>query len=480
MLEHEQHRPQQHKQKQKQKEQQQRPQPQQQEEDCCHEGKLTAATARVGGISYAGDLWFGRSKSQRFGQDFVLRPPTMGEDRRRLLVAVTNDPNGNAFLNSLRTDESQQQLGFTFAGTLVELLERSGVRNAGLARELRDSFAFLEILPGYDFPVMNGVLRHGCGVAPRGSPMAQVDIESDFPMRFSRQTSLGPNYNLRSNNSKHDQYLSLLTVPTNRSANGIKIAVVDSGFEKPGVVSDFLDLVESANKSEKDTFGHGTAMASIIADVAQNAVVSSVRASDQGPHVSEAMLGICAASFHFQADIVNLSFGLPQGQSCPSCGSQSAVSKVFYRLLRSLSEKPMSAKGPPILVAATGNDGVATGFDAPALWNFTLAVGSINANKDRSIFSNYGTTGHAQYIMMPGGEETQGAATEWIGEATQKCYGTSAAAAYASGVLALYMANPSFHNQDRAKFLADVLNHGCTDCNNQNPTEHGQGYLPYK
>ncbi|HKC01520.1 MAG TPA: hypothetical protein VKD23_22240 [Terriglobales bacterium] len=41
-----------------------------------------------------------------------------------------------------------------------------------------------------------------------------------------------------------------------------------------------------------------------------------------------------------------------------------------------------------------------------------------------------------QYIMMPGGEERQGSVTEWIGEAKQKCYGTSASTAYASGVLA--------------------------------------------
>jgi len=77
--------------------------------------------------------------------------------------------------------------------------------------------------------------------------------------------------------------------------------------------------------------------------------------------------------------------------------------------------------------------------------------------------------------MMPGGEENQGSVTEWIGEATQKCYGTSAAAAYAAGVLALYMSNPKFQNSDRAKFLAGLLTNGCSPCNNQNANERGLG-----
>ncbi len=434
-----------------------------------HQDDFTVAGVQVG----AGGVQF-----QKSGDDLGLRAPDLGEDRRRLLVAVTNDGVGNAFLDSLR--ENQKRLGFVFAGTLAELLEKSGVRDAKMANEMLDNFAFLDILPGYDFPVMNGVLRHGCSVAPPLKPMADVDVESDFPMKFSRQTSLGPNYTLRSNGSMHDQYLKLLNVPATRSASGCKIAVIDSGFEKPGIISGFLDLVEPTNKAEKDNFGHGTAMASIVSDIAKGAKVYSVRASDHGPHVSEAMLGISAGSFHFQADIINLSFGLPLGQSCPTCGSQSSVSKVFYRLLRSLSEKAMTAGGPPILVAATGNDGVATGFDAPALWNFTLAVGSINANKDRSSFSNYGTTGQNQYVMMPGGEEKQGSITEWIGEAKHKCYGTSASAAYASGILALYMSNSKYQNPDRSQFLAGVLNQCPLPCNNQKTAEHGRGYLAYR
>ncbi|MGP8071242.1 MAG: S8 family peptidase [Candidatus Bathyarchaeia archaeon] len=373
--------------------------------------------------------------------------------------------------------ENQDQLGFEFAGTLEEMLARRKVNNATRARELRDNFAFLEVPPGYEFPIMNTVLRHGCSIALQ--EMADVDIEPDLPMRLSQTASLGPNYQLRSTGSMHDQYLSLLnTAGAPSNGQGVSVAVVDSGFERQGVLAGFLDLVEPANNMEKDNFGHGTAMASIIADVIPGASVCSVRIADSGPDVSEAMLGMAAASFHFQSDIINVSFGLPQGQSCPTCGSQSKVSRVFFRLLRSLSEKAMTPAGPPIIVAATGNDGLSTGFDSPAQWDFTVAVGSINANRDRSTFSNYGTAGHQHYLMMPGGEDEGSGATEWVGEANQKCYGTSVAAAYASAVLGLFMSDPKHHKPTREQFLDAVLN-TCQPCNNQNAGEHGLGYLPY-
>lgn len=89
-----------------------------------------------------------------------------------------------------------------------------------------------------------------------------------------------------------------------------------------------------------------------------------------------------------------------------------------------------------------------------------------------------GTAGHQHYLMMPGGEDAGSGATEWVGEANQKCYGTSVAAAYASAVLGLFMSDPKHHKPTREQFLDAVLN-TCQPCNNQNAGEHGLGYLPY-
>src|SRR5699024_8073874 len=112
----------------------------------------------------------------------------------------------------------------------------------------------------------------------------------------------------------------------------------------------------------------------------------------------------------------------------------------------------------------------ATGFDVPAIWNYTLAVGSIDSNGNRSSFSNYGSPSQLQYVMMPGGAESQGAVTEWVGEAAQKCYGTSVAAAYASAILALHMSDPRYQGIHRSAFLSIVLSN-CKPCNNQNSLE---------
>lgn len=417
------------------------------------------------------------ASTQQGNEGIGLRKPVMGQDvRHRLLVAAPNDRSGNGFLDSLLKEE--EALGFHFEGTLAEVLGRFRIERAVLADEMRDKFAFLNILPGYEFPVMNGILRHACATKGFLDPFPDIDIEPDQRMHY-RGTGLGPNFNLRSTGSKHDDYLKVLnTAAASSSGTGVTIAVVDSGFEKKNVLNGFLDLVEPGNQSEKDNFGHGTAMASIIKDIATGATINSVRMSDRDPDVSEAMLGISAGSFHFNADILNLSFGLTTGTACAQCGAVPGVSKVFKRFLQSVSEKAVSPKGEPLLVAATGNDGVSTGFDSPARWDFALAVGSVRENLERSTFSNYGTKHHAQYFMMPGGEEQNGTVSEWVGEATHKCYGTSAAAAYASAMLALYMSDPKYKNNNRAAFLQDVLQQ-CQACHNQNATEHGNGYLSF-
>jgi Subtilase family len=429
------------------------------------------------------EVWRGAKKNPpspstlRENEEIRLRKPVIGEDpTRRLLVAVPNDNAGNKFLDGLRKEE--EALGFHFAGTLGQILDRCKIKRAGLADEMRDKFAFLDILPGYEFPLMNGILRHGCATKSGSDPFPDIDVEPDQRMHY-RGNPLGPNFKLRSKGSKHDDYLTLLNTsaaPSNGS--GVVIVVVDSGFERKKVLNGFLDLVEPWNQSEKDNFGHGTAMASIIKDIAAGATIHSVRMSDQDPEVSEAMLGISAGAFHYAADILNLSFGLPEGTTCPQCGAVPGVSKVFKRFLHSLSEKAVSPNGEPLLVAATGNDGVSTGFDSPARWDFALAVGSITEVRDRSTFSNYGTKLHAQYFMMPGGQEQNGTVTEWVGEASHKCYGTSAATAYASAVLALYMSDPKYKNNSRSAFLQDVLGQ-CQPCRNQDATKHGKGYLCY-
>jgi subtilisin family serine protease len=258
-----------------------------------------------------------QTQNQGSGADLVLRLPEWG--RKAAGSSLRYPTMRRETPSSTHYEVRKTVLGFRFLGTLADVLARLEVSGASRADELVDKFAFLAIRPGYDFPAINNILRHGCELA--ANAIANVDVEGDLPMDYSLQQGVGPNYCPPEQWVVHDAYLQQLNVGSGRSAKGIKIAVVDSGFEKPGTVGGFLDLVDSRNKTEVDKFGHGTSMTSIIADVATGADVFSVRASDQGPKVAEAMLGVAAVAFHFDADIINLSFGLPLAQTCTTCGS---------------------------------------------------------------------------------------------------------------------------------------------------------------
>jgi hypothetical protein len=93
---------------------------------------------------------------------------------------------------------------------------------------------------------------------------------------------------------------------------------------------------------------------------------------------------------------------------------------------------------PPTYVAATGNDGSSNGFFLPARYDVSLAVGAVNKSGRLASFSTYGTYQHSHYVVAPGGEKSNSIATEYpISDKNDNYYGTSIAAAYTSGVLAL-------------------------------------------
>jgi subtilisin family serine protease len=218
-------------------------------------------------------------------------------------------------------------------------------------------------------------------------------------------------------------------------------------------------------------------MTTIVRAVAPRANVVSIRMADLTPQVSGSMLGMSAAMFGYRAAIVNLSFGLKPGQVCAQCGmgaQNSAVLKNFVRGIGRIVTKPL-------IVAATGNGGLNTGFDTPARWwdASVIAVGSINSRRTRSSFSNYGTRDHLFHIVMPGGDGTPGHA-EWVGQAKEKCSGTSVSTAYASAVLALYASHPAYRRlPGKPKFLDAVLSH-CEPLPRHDPQQHGRGLLVFR
>jgi hypothetical protein len=251
--------------------------------------------------------------------------------------------------------------------------------------------------------------------------------------------------------SNHQMFMNQLRVPNahanlNLGAVGT-IALIDTGCD--GVaIDDYYDLLNSSTYhpgtgNAKDTVGHGTGMAMIMREVAPHAALTVVRISDTvNIPLWNVLAGVAVAVLDAEAEIINLSLGTSNLTGiCGHCGTSAAARGIaFQYLLRCLRNQVLHRCGhPPTFVAATGNSGYGTGFSAPARYDECLAVGSVNSYAQRSTFSTYGTPTHQHYIVAPGGEKLGKTATEYAAtDSVEKYCGTSIAAAYTSGILALF------------------------------------------
>jgi hypothetical protein len=410
-----------------------------------------------------------------------------------LILSVYNDEAGRLAL--MRVRDTVGQLGLAYHGTLGENLAGLGLELAGRVDEaLPLRYALIETMPGYEMATVRELLRFDCDRRRSGEGDGIAYIEPNLECRYSLPGIIGSNYDLRTSGSRHDDYCDLLKVDdahgNNIKGSGVKVAVVDSGIEKVGAAAAFRDVWDRQNRTEADRIGHGTAMTAIVSDIAPEASVYSVRISEGSrPQLWNAMLGVSAASFEFDADIISLSLGLSTSircpackqavSHCPNCGWElPAISKTLESFLGGIVAVDAGRTGAPMIVSATGNKGQ-SGVDRPAAYDLAMAVGAINESTARSAFSNYSAP-HARFIVMPGGDEDgQQQPTEWIGEGSQaKCLGTSPATAYAAGMLALYLSDTTYRDADRSVFLNNVLAN-CRKCVNHSVSEQGKGYLPY-
>jgi subtilisin family serine protease len=355
-----------------------------------------------------------------------------------------------------------------------------------MADELPDLFALLQIAGGSEAMALRELYRFECREKRPGAKPFKA-VEPDYPLHFSAPVKIGANYDLRASGSFHDRYRNSLLQVDHAHKRGvlgdnINVAVVDSGIEKTGIAKDFEDLEDPANSTVIDANGHGTAMTSIIHDMAPNANVTAIRISDGLPRMWKLMLGVSSASFGHAADIINISLGMDSiPTTCRKCGlSSPGLSNNLEYFLQGISKKSVGPRSAPLLVASTGN-GHTSDFTYPANWDFTVAVGSVDSNLLRSSFSNYGNPGHPAFIVMPGGEEDPNQKpTEWIGKGSGgECYGTSPATAYASGMFALYFSDSRYPQKDRKQLLAAVLANCEKKFSAYDPNQHGQGFLPY-
>jgi thermitase len=222
---------------------------------------------------------------------------------------------------------------------------------------------------------------------------------------------------------------------------GIKVAVIDTGLDTTHPIftgslapsSEWKDFVDNdtnpqeAGSSVDAAYGHGTAVAGLILQVAPKATILPLRVLDKdGSGDLDDVVAAMDWAMQKGAKIINLSLG--------SIGYSDALHTMAK----------LAASRDVIVVASSGNAG-SSDLTFPArmtYWNaaderiFTklYGVGSVNSNDVISQFSNYGvdSAGYA-----PG----ENLYTAYPGEAMVQATGTSFAAPLYSGALALALSD---------------------------------------
>ena len=263
----------------------------------------------------------------------------------------------------------------------------------------------------------------------------------------------------------HEQYRALLGLPyANSTGANTKVAIIDTGLgTHAGIIvsPDSRNYHDSDPKNVNDISdrnGHGTAVASIIHDVAPNAQLRVLKVGDSNP-ISEwnVIAALIAAK---SADIINMSlaYGLPY-RDCPECGRQQTTSSRSVVFEQAISEIGRISANT-VIVAAAGNRNNGA-LDYPSKFGEVVAVGAIDSQFNRSNFanksgSNYGTRTpteeeHKLVFFAPGGGNGEYVGSSTIGRNLQ---GTSFAAPYVTGLFALYYGDP-----EKARNRAAALKH---------------------
>jgi subtilisin family serine protease len=397
-----------------------------------------------------------------------------------LILTIPNSPAGRIAIEHLRV--RGDQLGCYEMRAFADRFEE---RTRALLNRLPRTFHEVSVYDGTELTTALRVVRFHNDVSGDSSVRGLVEgAEPNTRLRLA--TSLGLPFKL---GGHHQQYLQQMRVPAAHGAGilgaGVRVAVIDSGVDSGwGFLSDFFDLYHMGSwhpgtAKQVDNDGHGTAMATLIQEVAPDADLAAVRIVDQAdPTVLSLLAGLVLAVLEYRADVVSMSLGFEHfGATCGICGATAeARSVALHALLEGLLGQAIAGAAnyrPPIYVAATGNQQRSTSFDYPAAYDRVLAVGSVDSSGTRSTFSNWGTS-HSTYVMAPGGSDVY--PTEDVGSGSNiACFGTSVSAAYVSGLCALVWSDPAHAASDRDAVIQEVLRR----CHGQHGLEYGSGTVAF-
>lgn len=222
------------------------------------------------------------------------------------------------------------------------------------------------------------------------------------------------------------------------TGKGVKIAILDTGIDTkhPDLhVSGGVCLLSNCPNSYNDDNGHGTHVAGIIAaqnnqigvlGVAPEASIYAVKVLNRygDGTLSTVLAGIEWAIQH-KMDIINLSLATPEDSPV----LKKAIDKAYQQGL--------------LIVAAVGNNGNKQGtgntVEYPAKYDSVIAVSAVDKQNVRAAYS---ATGSEVEVAAPGEEIYSTVPAAYDSDGNPDGYtwmsGTSMAAPFVSGVLALY------------------------------------------
>lgn len=238
---------------------------------------------------------------------------------------------------------------------------------------------------------------------------------------------------------------------------GVTVAVIDSGLYEGNIYGPknvtpgrFFYWSESedgqyelrdgkrydylSSNDTSDRYGHGTAVAGIIADIAPNVNILPIRwcvgPSDffgwRSPFISSILFAVEQG-----ADVINLS----GGGGAPDAALHEAVKRAV--------------EAGCIVIVAAGNDGNDT-MNYPSAYDEVIGVGSIDKEGQLAGFSQ--RNGRSTNVCAPGENIKSIGWTSW--RALSEGSGTSFSAAIVSGAVALLKeADPDMNQEDLMKML---------------------------
>lgn len=232
-------------------------------------------------------------------------------------------------------------------------------------------------------------------------------------------------------------FLGVESIPDNGGA-GVRIALLDTGIADHAAFSgaDIVRAVLGQAGSGEDQNGHGTAMSGLLVGrdpyargLAPGATLLSISVLDaQGQGNTFSLAEGIIRAVDMGAQIINIS----AGSRYTSSALAQAVSYAYERGV--------------VIVAASGNEGLSM-VRSPANYPEVIAVTSVDARRQLPGFVN---TGPAVDLAAPG----LGVYSAWLGESFVSVSGSSAAAPFVSGAIALLMSeNPGMTARAAAEIL---------------------------